>query len=181
MRLSTAIISFIAVMLSATIYYSCGSGANSRSRNSAPDCKITGAIDSLFESVFPDDDEPGGIVMIVYNDTVIYNRSFGVADLENGTRITDTTLFNLSSASKVFSTIALLKLNELGLIGLDDSLSKYFPELPANIFDRITIRHIVAQFRSSRSASARQDTVGPLSHLQQVGFYIGKGLCALWR
>ena len=60
---------------------------------------------------------------------VIYDHAFGIADMETGAPITDSTLFNMASASKIFTAAALLKLQEQGKLNLDDSLSMYFPEL----------------------------------------------------
>lgn len=81
--------------------------------------------------------------MVMRNDTIIYSRAFGVADLQTKEPITDSTLFNLSSASKIFTTAALLKLAEEGRLSLDDTLSKFFPEFNKDIFGKITIRHIL--------------------------------------
>lgn len=100
------------------------------------------ALDSLFRPMFPKG-EPGAVVMLVQDDSIIYNRSFGIADLETGQRITDSTLFNVASASKLFSGAALVKLAEQGKISLDDSLDKYFPEFYGDFFKHITIRHIL--------------------------------------
>ncbi len=102
------------------------------------------ALDSLFMTIFPND-EPGGVVMVMQNDSIIYNRSFGLADLEKEVPITDSTLFNIASASKLFSGAALIKLAEQGKISLDDSLSKYFPEFYGDFFKHITIRNILTQ------------------------------------
>ncbi len=106
------------------------------------DGPVTQAFDSLFSSMFAPD-EPGAYVFVMHADTVCYARGFGLADLATREPITDSTVFNLSSSSKIFSTAALLKLEEQGLISLDDPLSKFFPEFPAEFFDKITIRNIL--------------------------------------
>ena len=121
--------------------YSCHSKTVSGSQ--LPPCAVTAGLDSLFSEIFPDEEGPGGIAMVMRNDTIIYSHAFGVADLQTMEPITDSTLFNLSSASKIFTTAALLKLAEEGRLSLDDSLSKYFPEFNHEIFDKITIRHIL--------------------------------------
>ena len=121
--------------------YSCHSKTMSGSQ--LPPCAVTAGLDSLFSEIFHDEEGPGGIAMVMRNDTIIYSHAFGVADLQTMEPITDSTLFNLSSASKIFTTAALLKLAEEGRLSLDDSLSKYFPEFYHEIFDKITIRHIL--------------------------------------
>ena len=110
---------------------------------SLPDCEITAQVDSLFPTIFTSPAEPGGVVMIYRNDTLVYNRSFGSADLQRNIPISDSTVFNISAATKTFSAVAIMKLQEKGLLSLDDSLSKFFPDFPSKIFDKITIRHIL--------------------------------------
>ena len=44
----------------------------------------------------------------------------------------------------MFSTAALMKLCEEGQITLDDRLSDYFPEFPADIFSKITVRDVLS-------------------------------------
>jgi len=112
------------------------------SSQSLPETAITAPLDSLFSSHFISDG-PSGIVMVMRDDTLVYRHAFGYADIEKRIRISDSTLFNLASASKIFSVVALLRLAEQGHLNLDDSLSKFFPEFPCRFFDRITIRNIL--------------------------------------
>lgn len=49
---------------------------------------------------------------------------------QSSNKITDTTLFDLASASKQFTAAAILKLCEQGKLQLSDSLGKFFPKLP---------------------------------------------------
>jgi CubicO group peptidase (beta-lactamase class C family) len=97
----------------------------------------------MFAATFPDADGPGGIALIMSNDTIVYRRAFGLADLKTREAITDSTVFNISGVSKLFTAVGLLKLCEMKKISLDDSLSKFFPELHREVFDHITIRHIL--------------------------------------
>lgn len=122
---------------------SCGSDkGNNRELNYMADSPLARSFDSIFEPLFCDD-EPGAIVMAMSGDSIIYNRSFGIADMESGEAITDRTLFNVSSASKLFTSVALLKLCEDGKISLDDTLNKFFPEFHGVFFKEITIKHIL--------------------------------------
>lgn len=122
--------------------YSCNS-SDKMSDSGLPVCAVTADLDSLFQRIFPDADGSGGIAIVMHRDTIIYRHAFGVADLQTMVPVTDSTLFNLSSASKIFTSAALLKLCERGMISLDDSLSRFFPEFECDVFDKITIRHIL--------------------------------------
>ncbi|MCM1020648.1 MAG: beta-lactamase family protein [Muribaculum sp.] len=107
--------------------------------------EITAPFDSLFAGLFDSDkdEEPGAIIIVMRSDSIVYRHAYGFADLEKRMHISDTTVFNLSSASKIFTTVALMKLAEEKVINLDDPVIKYIPELPHKIFDSITLRHIL--------------------------------------
>lgn len=107
--------------------YSCGSGKVNQGSDSMR-CVVADSFDSLFSELFPNEDEPGAIVVVMRGDSIVYNRAFGLANMASEDAINDSTLFNLSSASKIFTAAALLKLCEQGEITLDDSLAMYFPE-----------------------------------------------------
>lgn len=113
-----------------------------RADHGLPPCEYTAELDSLFAPMFPDN-EPGAIVAVMRNDTLIYDHAFGLATLDSMQPITDSTLFNMASASKMFCAAALLKLKEQGLISLDDSLAGFFPEFEAPFFKDIRVHNIL--------------------------------------
>lgn len=78
------------------------------------------------ESLFDKADIPGlSFVLVDENNT--YTKNWGYADKKNKIPVTSKTLFELGSASKAFSALAILKLEEDSLISLDDEVSKYIP------------------------------------------------------
>lgn len=81
-----------------------------------------------------------GNVLIAEKGRVIYKKSFGYADFKNKKPLTDNSVFNLASISKQFTAAAVMLLIERGLLSLDESLTKYFPEIP---YDGITIRQML--------------------------------------
>jgi CubicO group peptidase (beta-lactamase class C family) len=111
----------------------------------------------MFSATFPDADGPGGIALIMRNDTIVYRHAFGLADLKTRETITDSTIFNISGVSKMFTAVGLLKLCEMKKISLDDSLSKFFPELNRKVFDHITIRHILTHSSGLPDLRPRND------------------------
>ena len=88
---------------------SCGSGKVNQGSDSMR-CVVADSFDSLFSELFPNEDEPGAIVVVMRGDSIVYNRAFGLANMASEDAINDSTLFNLSSASKIFTAAALLKL-----------------------------------------------------------------------
>lgn len=107
-------------------------------------CEITEPLDSLLSTVFPDQDAPGAVVIVCRGDTIKYNWAFGMADLEKGTPMTDSTIVNIASASKTYVTAALMRLRDDGRLSLDDRLSKFFPNFKSQIFDNVSLRHVLS-------------------------------------
>jgi CubicO group peptidase (beta-lactamase class C family) len=92
-----------------------------------PEEKINRGLDSLLTSQFSDD-EPGGSVLLMKGDRIIFMKSYGLADLDTKQKITENTLFNLGSVSKTFVSNGILILNENGMLSLGDSIIKFFDD-----------------------------------------------------
>ena len=76
-------------------------------------------IDALFSDY--DDTTPGCAVTVLDGDETII-RTYGLADLERRVPIGPGTRFNLGSASKQFTALAVLLLADEGGLSLDDGL-----------------------------------------------------------
>ncbi|MGH7541920.1 MAG: serine hydrolase domain-containing protein, partial [Gemmatimonadota bacterium] len=70
---------------------------------------------------------PGVAVVIVQGDRVLHLAGFGVADRASGRPVEPTTLFQIGSASKSFTSTLLALLLERGELALDDPVSRYLP------------------------------------------------------
>ncbi len=88
---------------------------------------LPASFDSLFQSYFKPG-EPGGAVLLVKDNKVIYQKGFGVADIRTKEAITTRTLFNVGSISKTFVAYGILKLASENKLSLDDALYNYFPD-----------------------------------------------------
>lgn len=104
---------------------------------------VEGSLDELFHGLFASD-APGALVIVEKDGKIVYDKGFGLANLETGAPITDTTMFNICSVSKQFSAMALFILAEEGKISLDDPVNKYFPQFKAEFFGRITLRNLIS-------------------------------------
>ncbi len=69
-----------------------------------------------------------GIVMISGNSVVVL-RGFGKSDIENNIDVNENTMFRLGSVSKIFVSLAILKLQEDGKLNLKDKVSDIIPEI----------------------------------------------------
>ncbi|MCK6618603.1 MAG: beta-lactamase family protein [Cyclobacteriaceae bacterium] len=97
-------------------------------------------VDKLFSSW--NNATPGMAVAIDRNGQLIYNKAFGLADLERLVPNTTNTIFECGSVSKQFTAAAILLLVKEGKLSLSDNVRKYIPELPE--YDApITIQHLL--------------------------------------
>lgn len=83
-----------------------------------------------------------GTVLITRNDTVLFKKAYGYADLEWNVKNTIDTKFSLASVTKQFTAAAILQLAENDKLTLDDKLSKYYPFIPNG--DEISIEMLLA-------------------------------------
>jgi CubicO group peptidase (beta-lactamase class C family) len=72
---------------------------------------------------------------------ILYSCRYGLADISNSISLTDDTTYNAFSVTKTFTAIAILQLQEKGIIDIDDEVKKYFPQLPYR--SKITIKQIL--------------------------------------
>ena len=109
----------------------------------SPSWELSSQLDIFLNTIFRSD-QPGGAVVVMRNDSVLYEAGFGLEDLETGTAITPNTLFNLGSISKTFVANAILLLQEEGRLSLDDDLHKYFATFKnQDIARKVKIKHLL--------------------------------------
>ena len=70
-----------------------------------PKDEAASKIDSIFSELFPSD-EPGAAVLVLQGDEIIFDKGYGIADLESGAAIDGNTFFNIASVSKQFTAVA---------------------------------------------------------------------------
>jgi CubicO group peptidase (beta-lactamase class C family) len=102
---------------------------------------VTRKVDKVFEQW----DRPGspGCALGVYKDgQIVYERGYGMANLNDDVPITPATVFHVASMSKQFTAASILLLVQQGKLSLDDDVHKYIPELP-KFGERITLRHLL--------------------------------------
>jgi CubicO group peptidase (beta-lactamase class C family) len=85
---------------------------------------------------------PGCSAAVSLNGQVVFEKAFGMAELEHGVLNTPQTIFESGSVAKQFTAAAVVLLARDGKLSIDDSVKKYIPELP-DYEKPITIRHIL--------------------------------------
>jgi putative ATP-binding cassette transporter len=84
-------------------------------------------INEYAEKNMKDGKVPGMSVVIVKGGKTVYQNCFGYADLENKKPVTPETLFEMGSTSKSFTALAILDMENKGLLKLKDPVTKYIP------------------------------------------------------
>jgi CubicO group peptidase (beta-lactamase class C family) len=85
---------------------------------------------------------PGCAVGVALNGESVFEKAFGLAEMEHNIPNTPQTIFESGSVAKQFTAAALVLLAQEAKLSLDDPVRKYVPELPE--YDKpVTIRHIL--------------------------------------
>lgn len=94
---------------------------------------------------------PGLSVAITKDEKLIYAKSYGMADTENNSEVTNSSLFRIASVSKPITGVAVMKLVEDGRLSLDDTvfgegavLGVQYGSTPySERLKRVTINHLL--------------------------------------
>ena len=101
------------------------------------------AISRYITTTLRDTHVPGAALAVVKDGHVVKEVLYGTASIQLGTPVQRSTRFQLASVTKVFSSIALLSLEQEGALSLDDEVSKYVIDLPQT-WRHITLRELAA-------------------------------------
>lgn len=96
-------------------------------------------IDSVF-SLWKAD-TPGGQVLVRQHGETVYERCFGLAEMQNRVPVTEDSVFLLASVSKQFTVLAVALLWEQGIIDIDKEVGEYLPEVGP--FPGVTLRRML--------------------------------------
>jgi len=115
---------------------------------------VAAKVDPLFKT-WTRPDSPGCGVGVSRNGAVIFERGYGLANLERRVPITSSTVFHLASITKSFTAMSVLLAAERGVLSLDDEVSKYVPDWSAREH-MVTIRHLLTHTSGVRDAYVLQ-------------------------
>lgn len=105
------------------------------------DTALTKQVDAIFAQ-WDKPDSPGCALGVIKEGRFIYQRGYGMANLDYNLPISPQSVFYLASVSKQFTAMSVLLLARQGKLSLDDPIRKYVPELP-ELNQAITIRHLI--------------------------------------
>jgi CubicO group peptidase (beta-lactamase class C family) len=108
-------------------------------------------------------DEFSGSVLVARDGEILLDRGYGFANREWSLPNDGDTKFRLGSVTKQFTAVAVMILNERGLVDLDAPVKTWLPDAPA-AWDAVTVRHLLAHTSGIPNFTSFDD-YGPLKTL----------------
>ena len=112
--------------------------------------------DSLVFTYLAESRAPSAAFAVIRgNDTLAYG-AHGLANVDAWRAPTATTIYEIGSITKQFTSAAIMKLVEQGKVKLDDDLSKYVPQFPLQ-GKKVSIRHLLNHTSGIHSYTSSQE------------------------
>src|SRR5678815_4522513 len=90
-------------------------------------------LDKLIPTELKEKNTPGTVITVISGDQIIYQKAFGVANVETNAEMQPEMLFRLGSTTKMFTAAALLTLAEQSKIKLNEPIGNRVKGLTGNI------------------------------------------------
>jgi len=103
----------------------------------------TPAVDAFVAAEMQKQKIPGVSIAVVRDGTVVLAKGYGLANVEHQVPVKPETIFQSGSVGKQFTATAVMMLVEEGKVGLDDPITKYFPDGP-EAWKTIKVRHLLS-------------------------------------
>lgn len=116
-----------------------------------------------------------GSVLVASKGKILLSKGYGMADRENKVLCTEQTRFMIGSLTKQFTSMAIMQLEEKGLLSVNDNVERYIPSFPYG--KEITIHQLL-----SHTSGLRRDLgtdikfdVPPSSIQEALNLVVKKG------
>jgi len=83
-----------------------------------------------------------GSILIAQGDKVLVSKGYGMANYEHEVYNNSNTKFRIGSITKQFTAMAILILQEKGILNISDNIDQYIPNCPES-WNEITIHHLL--------------------------------------
>lgn len=86
---------------------------------------------------------PGLQIAVIKNNTVLFSKSLGIANVAFGVPATNTTKFSINSNAKIFTAVAVMQLVEKNKLEIDQPIVTYLDSLPKD-WNAITVKQLLS-------------------------------------
>jgi CubicO group peptidase (beta-lactamase class C family) len=111
--------------------------------------QLTAEFDKMLSEKFKPG-ETGCAALVAKNGQIIYQKAFGMANLELNVPMQPDMVFRIGSITKQFTAVAILQLMEQGKLSLQDDIIKFIPDYPTQAYT-ITIEHLLTHTSGIKS------------------------------
>ena len=116
----------------------------------SPNLKVMATeFDKLLSAQFKPG-ETGCAALVAIKGNIVYQKAFGMANLELNVPMQPDMIFRVGSITKQFTAIAVLQLMEQGKLSLQDDITKFIPDYPTQAY-KITIENLLTHTSGIRS------------------------------
>lgn len=112
-----------------------------------------------------------GVVVAGLGSKILYAQAIGQADPQAGAPLTTSTRFESGSVSKWIASIVVMKMVDLGLLKLDEPITRYLPAYRADTGAQLTLRHLLSHSSgvpNDVSAARKADRQVAYTELEQM-------------
>ena len=100
-------------------------------------------IEHYIKKVIQINEIPGMAVGIVTNNTITFQKYYGMATLEAPKKVDAKSMFRIYSTTKLMSNVGLFQLIEQRKVSLEDKISKYIDNVPAE-WQNVKVKNLVS-------------------------------------
>ena len=105
--------------------------------------RLTESIDSIAAREIEKEGGVGITIGVAQGDEIIHLKGYGLANVELSVPASAESVYRIGSITKMFTAAGILLLAEEGKLSLDDPLTKFVPDYPADPGEKITVRHLL--------------------------------------
>jgi CubicO group peptidase (beta-lactamase class C family) len=109
----------------------------------SPTPKWAPGVDSIVRAEMARAQTPGAQVAVVQDGRIVYTKAYGVSDIESGRPVSEKTLFQVGSISKLTTAMLLAQLSAEGKVDLNAPISRYVPELAGKRVGAVTTHQLM--------------------------------------
>src|SRR3984893_4412374 len=120
----------LVMKVAAAFFALAGIMASARAQDPSNPSTMTQNIDAIFAPLVTPN-SPGVAVLVIKNGKKLFERGYGLRDLQSAAKIDPSTNFRLASCSKQFTAMAIMLLVHDGKLRYDQKLIEIFPDFPA--------------------------------------------------
>lgn len=142
-------------------------------RQAATDAETAARADA-YMSALHDSNRFNGALLMARNGRVILKKGYGMANFEWNIPNTSSTKFRVGSITKQFTSMAIMQLQERGLLNVQDPIGKYLTDYPKPVADRVTLHHLLTHSSGIPSYTNAPDYVARMGAKASVAQMIAR-------